>query len=152
MDDCLHVLCVPGFVRVRHDTLLSPGEDTRNHFMIHEHIKMLIWYIQVKKKFEMFQRQQDLNIVHNRDCFLYQSPVVKQRQEEISKIDQRQRLADVDTVFLYIFPLTFFIFNILYWSFWTSNSWIFHVAKTLLSTKKLGLLLRHHKQNQHLQQ
>merc|ERR1719150_2779917 len=32
----------------------------------------ILYFLLLKKKFEMSKRQQDLNVVHSKDCFLYQ--------------------------------------------------------------------------------
>ena len=30
------------------------------------------------------------------------------------------RLAKTDTIFMYVFPVTFIVFNVFYWPFWTN--------------------------------
>jgi hypothetical protein len=44
---------------------------------------------------------------------------VNKRKEEISGVEQAQRLANVDSFFFYLFPFMFFVFNIIYWPYWT---------------------------------
>ena len=43
---------------------------------------------------------------------------VNKRKEEISSVEHAQRLAKVDSVFFYTFPLMFLAFNIIYWPYW----------------------------------
>ena len=71
-------------------------------------------HLQIKKKFQMVKKRRNLTVIHNKDCFLYQGSELNKRKEEIAGLDQGQRLAKVDTIFLYVFPLTFLAFNIVY--------------------------------------
>ena len=74
---------------------------------------------QVKKRFQMVKKRKSLTVIHSKDCFLYQGSELNKRKEEIAALDQGQRLARVDSIFMYAFPLMFLVFNIVYWPYWT---------------------------------
>lgn len=78
------------------------------------------YFLQIKKKFQMVKKRRNLTVIHNKDCFLYQGSELNKRKEEIAGLDQGQKLAKVDTIFLYVFPITFVAFNIVYWPFWST--------------------------------
>jgi len=69
----------------------------------------------------MVKKRKGLTVIHSKDCFLFQGSDLNKRKDEISEIDQKQRLAKVDVIFLYTFPLMFLAFNIIYWPYWTSG-------------------------------
>ena len=79
------------------------------------------WGFQVKKKLQLVKKRKSLTVIHSKDCFLYQGSELNKRKEEIAAVDQGQRLARVDSIFMYMFPLTFLIFNIIYWPYWTMH-------------------------------
>ena len=66
----------------------------------------------------MRKKSKNLTVVHKKDCVLYQGSEFNKRKEEIGYLDQGQNLAKIDTIFLYVFPITFVAFNIVYWPFW----------------------------------
>ena len=82
--------------------------------------------MQVKKKAQIVKKMRNLTIVHNKDCFLYQGSDSNKRKDEIAGLDQGQKLAKVDTMFLYVFPITFAAFNIVYWPFWSTYDSSYH--------------------------
>ncbi len=41
------------------------------------------------------------------------------RKEELQSLNQSEMLANVDMCFLYAFPILFFVFNVVYWLYWT---------------------------------
>ena len=93
------------------------------HYLILTHESITIFNVifsQMKKKFQMVKKRRNLTVIHNKDCFLYQGSELNKRKEEIAGLDQGQKLAKVDTIFLYVFPITFVAFNIVYWPFWST--------------------------------
>ena len=89
--------------------------------LTNESIKLFnVMFSQMKKKFQMVKKRRNLTVIHNKDCFLYQGSELNKRKEEIAGLDQGQKLAKVDTIFLYVFPITFVAFNIVYWPFWST--------------------------------
>ena len=85
--------------------------------MLHDEYNPKIF--QVKKRFQMVKKRKSLTVIHSKDCFLYQGSELNKRKDEIAEIDQKQRLARVDSIFMYAFPLMFLVFNIAYWPYWT---------------------------------
>eukprot|EP00093_Oithona_nana_P008850 08850.XXX_313244_316909_1 [CDS] Oithona nana genome sequencing. len=81
----------------------------------------LLYFLSVKKKLQLVKKRKSLTVIHSKDCFLYQGSELNKRKEEIAAVDQGQRLARVDSIFMYMFPLTFLIFNIIYWPYWTMH-------------------------------
>jgi hypothetical protein len=67
----------------------------------------------------MVKKKKSLTVIHSKDCFLFQGSELNKRKEEIAALDQQQRLAKVDSIFSYAFPFMFFVFNIVYWPYWT---------------------------------
>ncbi len=41
------------------------------------------------------------------------------KKEELQSLNQNEMLANVDVYFLYMFPVAFIVFNIIYWPYWT---------------------------------
>ena len=80
--------------------------------MLHDEYNPKIF--QVKKRFQMVKKRKSLTVIHSKDCFLYQGSDLNKRKVEIAEIDQKQKLARVDSIFLYAFPLMFLVFNIAY--------------------------------------
>jgi len=79
----------------------------------------ILYFLLVKKRFQMVKKRKSLTVIHSKDCFLYQGSELNKRKDEIAEIDQKQRLARVDSIFMYAFPLMFLVFNIAYWPYWT---------------------------------
>ena len=75
-------------------------------------------YLQYKKKRQMEKKKNNLSVVHRKNCYFYQSSEFCKRREEMSYLDQGQNLANIDSTFLYVFPIMFIVFNIVYWSSW----------------------------------
>ena len=44
---------------------------------------------------------------------------VVRKQEELAALDQSELLERIDSFLLIFFPLAFFVFNIIYWPYWT---------------------------------
>ena len=80
---------------------------------------ILKYFFQVKKRFQMTKKRKSLTVIHSKDCFLFQGSELNKRKDEIAEIDQKQRLARVDSIFSYSFPMMFLVFNIVYWPYWT---------------------------------
>ena len=78
----------------------------------------LLTLSKVKKRFQMDKKRKNLTVIHSKDCFLFQGSDLNKRKEEIAEIDQKQKLARVDSIFSYAFPLMFLVFNIAYWPYW----------------------------------
>ena len=66
----------------------------------------------------MAKKKNNLSVVHRKNCYLYQSSEYCKRKEEMTYLDQGTNLATIDSTFLYVFPIMFLIFNIVYWSMW----------------------------------
>ncbi len=77
------------------------------------------WIFQVKKRIQLVKKRKNLTVIHSKDCFLYQGSELNKRKDEIAALDQGQRLAKVDSIFSYTFPILFLLFNIVYWPYWT---------------------------------
>lgn len=67
----------------------------------------------------MVKKRKSLTVIHSKDCFLFPGSELNKRKEEIAALDQGQLLAKVDSIFSYAFPLTFLLFNVVYWPYWT---------------------------------
>jgi len=79
-----------------------------------------ILYLLIKnKEIKMENKWESLNIIYSKDCKVHHPPDVKKRLEELDEISGWRKMAAIDSVFLYLFPLLFFAFNLFYWPFWT---------------------------------
>jgi len=80
----------------------------------------ILYFQLIRRKFQLVKKRKNLTVIHNKDCFLYQGSELNKRKDEISGIEQSQRLAKTDTIFMYVFPVTFIVFNVFYWPFWAN--------------------------------
>ena len=67
----------------------------------------------------MARKRSKLTIIHEKDCFLYPGSELNKQQEDMACLDQGEKLAKVDTIFLRVFPMAFVVFNVVYWPFWS---------------------------------
>ena len=44
--------------------------------------------------------------------------MIIQRLEEVDEIERWKKMANIDAVFFYLFPLSFLVFNMIYWPYW----------------------------------
>ena len=65
------------------------------------------------------KQRKSLTVIHSKDCFLFPGSEVNKRKQEIASLDQGLKLQKVDRIFAVGFPLTFLLFNIVYWPYWT---------------------------------
>ncbi|XP_023338671.1 acetylcholine-gated chloride channel subunit acc-2 [Eurytemora carolleeae] len=79
-----------------------------------------ILYLLLRQKAgKMKMKWEGLNIIYNKNCRIHHPPDVKKRLEELEEIEGWRKMAAIDSIFLYLFPLLFFVFNVFYWPFWT---------------------------------
>ena len=41
-----------------------------------------------------------------------------QRLEDLDEIERWKKMANIDAIFFYLFPLAFLVFNLIYWPYW----------------------------------
>ena len=44
--------------------------------------------------------------------------MIIQRLEEVDEIERWKKMVNIDAVFFYLFPLSFLVFNMIYWPYW----------------------------------
>merc|ERR1712241_265064 len=52
-----------------------------------------------------------LNYIYNQDCKVHHPPDIKQRLEDLDEIERWKKMANIDAIFLRLFPLSFLVFN-----------------------------------------
>lgn len=79
----------------------------------------LLFYLLKKKKISINKKRTNLNTVHDKTCQLHPTSEIVKKREEMAGLDQSELLARIDTMLLYSFPCMFFMFNVIYWPYWT---------------------------------
>ncbi len=75
--------------------------------------------LQRKKKVSIVKKRQNHFTVHAKECMLHPSSEAVKKREELASLDQSEMLTNIDTYFLYFFPVMFTVFNVIYWPYWT---------------------------------
>ena len=66
--------------------------------------------------FSLFR--EGLHIIYSKDCKVHPPPEIKQRLEDLDEIERCQKMSTIDAIFLRLFPLSFLVFNLIYWPYW----------------------------------
>jgi len=78
-----------------------------------------ILYILLQQKLQKQNiKREGLHIIYSKDCKIHPPPEIKQRLEDLDEIERCQRMSSIDAVFLRLFPLSFLVFNLIYWPYW----------------------------------
>eukprot|EP00090_Calanus_glacialis_P024072 TRINITY_DN37374_c0_g1_i1.p1 TRINITY_DN37374_c0_g1~~TRINITY_DN37374_c0_g1_i1.p1 ORF type:complete len:266 (+),score=63.00 TRINITY_DN37374_c0_g1_i1:102-800(+) len=78
-----------------------------------------ILYILLQQKLKKQKvKMEGLNIIYSNDCKVHNPPEIKQRLEEVDEIERWKKMANIDAIFFYLFPLSFLVFNLIYWPYW----------------------------------
>ena len=75
--------------------------------------------MQLKKKKSVAKKRDNLNSIHETYCKMHPTSEETKRKEEFEKLDEMELLCRIDNFLLLAFPLAFFIFNLIYWPYWT---------------------------------
>ena len=79
----------------------------------------LILYMLLRQKLEkQTLKKEGLHMIYSKDCKVHPPPEIKQRLEDLDEIDRCQRMSYIDAIFLRLFPLSFLVFNLIYWPYW----------------------------------
>lgn len=79
----------------------------------------LILYMLLRQKLEkQTLKKEGLHMIYSKDCKVHPPPEIKQRLEDLDEIDRCQRMSSIDALFLRLFPLSFLVFNLIYWPYW----------------------------------
>ena len=62
--------------------------------------------------------REGLHIIYSKDCKVHPPPEIKQRLEDLDEIERCQKIVTIDAIFLRLFPLSFLVFNMIYWPYW----------------------------------